>query len=177
MREQFIQFLQQPSPASFLKVREALFEQEDFDPYCSALDEVEAMMSEGKWQMIVDTITRNLFPNHILSPGAHLNLGFSLHKLGKEKEAEAEQMISSLLFDCIKSTGDGTEERPYLVTSTSDEYDILMMDQLGFQGQALVERNGREYDVMTLEGGGQLWFDITEIRQILARRFGYSEEE
>ena len=60
MREQFIQFLQQPSPASFLKVREALFEQEDFDPYCSALDEVEAMMSEGKWQMIVDTITRNL---------------------------------------------------------------------------------------------------------------------
>ena len=58
----------------------------DFDPYSLELEGENPLMEAGDWIRVIDTIAENPFPNHLLSPGAHLNLGFAHHKLGREKE-------------------------------------------------------------------------------------------
>src|SRR4051812_37055286 len=110
MREQFMKFIEHPALESFMDVRRALLATDAFDPYSSELDDIQTLMAAGQWEEIVATVSKNLFPNHLLSPGAHLTLGFAHHKLGREQEAAMEQMISSGLIDGIKSTGDGTPE-------------------------------------------------------------------
>jgi hypothetical protein len=172
MRAQFFTYLEHPSLDSFMGLREAVLSAEGFDPYSCDLDDINALMESDQWEEVVATITKNLFPNHLLSPSAHLSLGFAYHKLGREKESGFEQLVYSALVDGIKSTGDGTAEQPYLVTRTSDEYDLLMVEDLRPTQQSLIHRDGREFDMMTLEDGREVWFDITEIKAILSRNLG-----
>ncbi|WP_395739895.1 DUF4919 domain-containing protein [Prosthecobacter sp.] len=172
MREQLFNYLENPSLDSFMGLRQAALSAEGFDPYSAALDGVSALMQEDRWEEVVEVISKNLFPNHLLSPSAHMYLGFAYHKLGREKESGFEQLMYSALLDGIKSTGEGTQEQPYFVTRTSDEYDLLMAEDMKPTQQALIKKDGRAFDAMTLEDGRQVWFDITEIMDLLKARIG-----
>lgn len=61
----------------------------------------------------------------------------------------------------IITSGYGTDGRPYLVTRVSDEYDLLGFPQARWMCQSLRHHGGRACDVFDLEGGGEIWFDIT----------------
>ncbi|WP_395753826.1 DUF4919 domain-containing protein [Prosthecobacter sp.] len=176
MREHLFTYLEQPSLETFMALRQAALSSEGFDPYSSELDGISALMEAGSWEQVIETISKSLFPNHLLSPGAHMSLGFAYHKLGREKESRFEQVVYTALLDGIKSTGAGTEEQPYHVTRTSDEYDLLMVEELRPTQQALIKKDGRAYDVMTTESGQKVWFDITEIMTLLDRRLGIQPE-
>ncbi|QIF02155.1 DUF4919 domain-containing protein [Roseimicrobium sp. ORNL1] len=172
LKKLFVEFLQAPTQENFLKVRNAVLATEEFDPYTDAIDGVPKMMEAGELEQALEVMKHALFPNLVLSPGAHLNIAFLLHKLGREKDAAFEHHISQLLQEAIEETGDGTEARPYLVTRTSDEYDYLFAHDLEAKGQALAKSpdGTREHDVLTTKDGGQIWFDVTDIRKVLARR-------
>ena len=71
-------------------------------------------------------------------------------------------LVAATCCEGILATGDGTKEKPYLVTRTSDEYDILQYLDKQFGGQALVSDGDRNFDVMTCSDGTELWFDITD---------------
>ena len=171
MKEKFITYLQTPTLENFLSVREALLKTDKFNPYSDELDDVPARLESGDFKSVVEKIHRHLWPNHLLSPGAHFHLSFACHKLGQEQEAQAEYFIYGSLMRGIEQTGDGTPDKPFLVSRTSDEYDYLFAHRLSFAGQALMMKNGREFDVMSVEGRDSIWFDITEIKHIMERQF------
>lgn len=172
LKKLFVEFLQAPTQETFLNVRHAVLADEQFDPYTDAIDGVPKMMEAGELEQALEVMKNALFPHIVLSPGAHLNIAFILHKLGREKDAAFEHHISQLLQKAIEETGDGTEGRPYLVTRTSDEYDYLFAHELEAKTQALAKSpdGAREYDVLTTTTGQQIWFDVTDIRKVLARR-------
>ncbi|RBP35535.1 uncharacterized protein DUF4919 [Roseimicrobium gellanilyticum] len=172
LKKLFVEFLQAPTQENFLNVRNAVLADAQFDPYTDAIDGVPKMMEAGELEQALEVMKHALFPHLVLSPGAHLNIAFVLHKLGREKDAAFEHHISQMLQKAIEETGDGTEARPYLVTRTSDEYDYLFAHELEAKTQALAKSpDGKhEYDVLTTTTGQQIWFDVTDISRVLARR-------
>lgn len=170
MKKLFFDYIAAPDLEGFLKLREAVLSHDEFDPYSSELDEVDNLVAREEFERVVEVISSNLIPNHFLSPGAHLKLGFSHHKLGNRDRADAVKMISSALLHGIELTGDGSKEAPFLVTRTSDEYDYLFAHQLPLEGQSLQEKGDRNFDVMTVTGHQPIWFDVTDIYAILGKR-------
>jgi hypothetical protein len=61
------------------------------------------------------------------------------------------------------STGDGTVDRPYLVTYVSDESDLLMATGRRGRQQRLVEGDVGCYDVVTCDDGQEVWFDVSDV--------------
>ena len=179
MKKLFVDFLKAPTQENFLRLREAILADEQFDPYTDAIGGVPQLVEAGEFEEALERMKNALFPHLVLSPGAHLNIAFILHKLDREKDAAFEHHISQMLQKAIEETGDGTEARPFLITRISDEYDYLFAHELEGTSQALAKSqdSDREYDVITEKGGKQIWFDVTDIRKVLARRMKSGEAE
>jgi len=62
----------------------------------------------------------------------------------------------------ILSTGDGTKQHPYVVTRTSDEYDVLQFLGKELESQSLLEEEDRQYDLLRCKDGSEMWFDVTD---------------
>lgn len=105
MQELLVRFLKGVSSENFLALRRAHLAREEF-------------------QEAHDLIREHMLLNYFMSPGIHLMLGFVLAKLGHEEESEFERFFGMRLMEGIESTGEGSEERPYLVTRSSDDYDL-----------------------------------------------------
>lgn len=175
MQEEFVTFLKSPNKENFLKLRGVVFAHKNFDPYASTLDHLPDLYDKEDYQEMVNLIGKNLWPNYFLSPDTHLHLGMAHHKLGNNKESEMERMVASALLQGIMSTGDGSEQNPYFVSRTSDEYALISLNDMTAQGQSLVEKNGKSYDIISVEGHDDIWFDITEIRNILKSKMTASQ--
>jgi hypothetical protein len=172
LKKLFVDFLQNSSQENFLKMRSGMLADTQFDPYTDVADEIPSLMEAGEFEQALETMKNALFPQLLLSPGAHLNIAFILHKLGREKDASFEHYVSELLQKAIEESGDGTEASPYLVTRTSDEYDYFFAHDLEVESQALIKSpdETRSYDLLTAKNGHQVWFDVTDIMQILSRK-------
>ena len=159
-------FLENPTGPAFLEIRRAVLEEPGFSPWASDLENIDQLIADEAFESIISTIRGALWPSFILSPGAHIQLGFALHKTGQAREANLERALGSLLLRGIEMTGDGTESKPFLVTRVSDEYDFLFAKQMQFAGQTLIEVNGCKLDRVDLEDGGRVYFDVTDIQAI-----------
>ena len=169
-----MQFLQSGTKESFLAMRAALVGAETYAPYDDGLDSINSLMQAQKYAEAKDRIAQSM-PDLLLSPQAHLMNSFILGKEGNEKGAEMEMAIARSCVDGILSTGDGTEASPYLVTRSSDVYDVLQFLQKEPSGQGLIHEGGRSFDRMECADGSVLWFDITDSFKTLEKKF--SDEE
>jgi hypothetical protein len=167
MMEKYINYLQSPTFDNFVSLRDDVISTVGFNPYSSELDDTNTRMEDDDYEGLIQNTMENLLPNHLISPGAHLNLAFAYHKLGQKDAADMEMFIKDLLLQGISQSGDGTETKPYLVSRMSDERDYLFEHDLTLVSQALIERNGRDYDVITTKEREDIWFDITDIKRIL----------
>ena len=102
------------------------------------------------------------FPNLLLSPRLHLLAGLAERKLGNDENADTELAISRQCLAGILSTGDGSQQSPFLVLRTSDIYDVLDHLNKEPQTQSLVHRGERSFDVMRCQDDSEYWFDISE---------------
>ena len=171
MKELLIEFVQDPSQDNFLALRSAFIESEDYDPYSDEMDQIDSLIEDEKWdeaQEALGLAMRNL----MLSPRAHLAMSFVAKKMGNEMAEKMEGFLASTCCQGIIETGDGTKESPYLVTRTSDEYDVLAYLQQEFAGQSLHESEGRTYDLVKCSDGTELWFDISDCYKKLKDQFG-----
>ena len=80
--------------------------------------------------------------------------------------SDHEHFVEFGLLDSIMKSGDGTTpETAMLVADVSEEYVVIGLGGQRPGGQALVNRNGKVYDQMTVtdQNGKQLtlWFDIS----------------
>lgn len=168
----FDQFVQSPSREGYLKLRRELVESSAYRPYSDEIRNAEELFSSGKIkeaQKLIQNSKRNL----MLSPRAHQFLGFLHHKMGDEQGAQAEMMIAFACLEGILATGDGSEDAPYVVLRTSDEYDVL--EYLGKESkkQSLLQLGEKHIDLIECVDGTEYRFDVTDaynqLSELMAR--------
>ena len=165
-------YIQNPVTEEFLKLRAGILSHPDFDPDDARLEPVEELVSIGEFGKVGELVREAMWPSFLLSPGAHVQLGFALQKLGQEREANVERALAALLMQGIESTGEGSEESPFLVLRTSDEYDYLFAKQLQFASHTEVKKEGRTLDCILARDHGPVYFDITDLCHVRESRSG-----
>ncbi|MGK0188105.1 MAG: hypothetical protein ACI9R3_003897 [Verrucomicrobiales bacterium] len=163
-------FIENPVLEEFLKLRAGVMVEPDFNPDSDHLASVDELVAAGQYGKVIDLIRDAIWPNFLLSPGAHVQLGYALQKEEREREANVERAIAALLLRGIELTGDGSESKPFLVARTSDEYDYLFAKQLQFASHTDVDSDGRQLDCILVREKGTIFFDVTDICSIRRSR-------
>jgi hypothetical protein len=165
--DQFLAFLKEPSYENFVRVRNLVLAHPSYDPYGNQLNEAMKLLDASDWQGFIDE-GRKLIPNYLLSPRFHLARSFALKQMKDEDTAEMEAAMYVCCTEGIRSTGDGSEDKPWLVMRTLDEYDML--EQMGKKsaGQSLHKKDGKSLDRIQCEDGSAYWFDISDAFKKLA---------
>ena len=78
---------------------------------------------------------------------------------GVEGAGENRDRVAKI--NSILATGDGSRERPYVVSSVKEEYLILQHFDQKLMLQALVNVDGKRMDMMSCEDGTAYFFDIS----------------
>lgn len=91
--------------------------------------------------------------------------GIAYDKLDKKAQARIWLKKYENLLTAIISTGDGrSAQTAFMVTKTSDEYNVIRAFRLRLTSQSLIMENNHNYDKMDLEenehGIEALWFNV-----------------
>ncbi|MDW9382276.1 DUF4919 domain-containing protein [Chryseobacterium sp. JV558] len=172
--EKVFEFLTDPTKETFLKCRELVINDPEYDPYSEDIEDLQDLLNEGKFEEVIQYVNVNI----LLSPRAHIYKYFAYKELGDEKGRNIEMTIAQIIFECLEKTGDGTKEFPYIITRISDERD-LVRHHLNKQdvSQNLVKDGDKIMDALTLDDGTQLYFDIKDPYQRLAFSFSKRNEQ
>ncbi|KAA2217648.1 DUF4919 domain-containing protein [Chryseobacterium sediminis] len=162
------EFLTDPTKETFLKCRELVINDPEYDPYSEDIENIQDLLNEGKFEDVIQYVNVNI----LLSPRAHIYKYFAYKELGDEKGGNIEVAIAQIIFECLEKTGDGTKDSPYIITRISDERDLIR-HHLNKQdvSQNLVKDGDKIMDALTLDDGTQLYFDIKDPYQRLAFSF------
>ena len=154
----------------YLYLRQQMIDSPEYDPYSADMERADQLLSEGKWQDAHRYIL-SLLPNWLTSPGVHFRIAFVHRKLCKADQEQFEGSLAIWLMEAILATGDGTREKPYLVSRVEDEYDVLEHFGLKRTRQLCVEEETRVLDVLECDNGRSLWFDASVQFEFLSRKF------
>lgn len=108
-------------------------------------------------------IVQALMPGAFFSPSAHAALAAAHAGLGDDARARAERSLQALALESIRSTGDGTRERPWTVLRVSDQYDVLRAGRRTSRRQTLVVVDGSSLDRHECADGSEAWFDASRL--------------
>ncbi|RXM37641.1 hypothetical protein BOQ62_21480 [Chryseobacterium sp. CH21] len=174
MYEKVFEFLTDPRKETFLKCRDLVINDPEYDPYSEDIENMQDLLNEGKFEEVIQYVNVNI----LLSPRAHIYKYFAYKELGDEKGRSIEMTIAQLIFECLEKTGAGTKDSPYIITRISDERD-LVRQHLNKQdvSQSLVKDGDKIMDALTLDDGTQLYFDIKDPYQRLAFSFSKRNEQ
>ena len=92
--------------------------------------------------------------------GLGLSIAKALTELGDAEAGRIEAKFSRLALDSIAASGDGSEEEPCSVLRIEDEYNILRASSQRPTAQRQVSDERGQFDVHTLEDGGEVWFRL-----------------
>jgi hypothetical protein len=147
---------------NYLRVFKWVTSHASYSPYSNDLRDVAELVDANKYAAAQKKLAKGM-PNLLLSPRAHLYAARAAEGLGDRKRVKAERLLARRCIEGILSTGDGSPNRPYLVTRVSDEYDVL--DHLGKEKsqQGLRREDGKSYDMIQCTDGSLLCFDITVV--------------
>lgn len=171
---EIFEFLKDPTKESFLKSREIVINDPEYNPYSDDTGNLLELLNEGKFEEVIRYVNVNI----LLSPGAHIYKYFAYKELGDEKGMRMEMMIAQGIFEGLEKTGDGTRDSPYIVTRISDERDLVRhhFDKQD-TGQRLFNDGDRIMDVLTLDDGTEMYFDIKDIYQRISFSFSKNSEQ
>ena len=144
------------------RLRDAVRRSPGFDPGLDVVGAVSPLFARGAHAEVVDRV-QDLMPGAFLSPAAHAALAAAHLALGDQARAQAERRAQALALDSIRSTGDGTRERPWSVLRIGDEYDVLRAERRVSREQTLVEAGGRSLDRHVCDDGSEAWFEAPRL--------------
>jgi hypothetical protein len=124
MMELFKEFVKSPSRSTYLAVFQAVSSSDIYSPYSNEMSSIEGLVDQGRYEDARASLSESM-PNLLLSPRAHLLMGFIAKKRGDEKGSEMERYLASSCAKGIVATGEGSRANPYVVLRTSDEYDVV----------------------------------------------------
>ena len=157
----FSAFVDSSDRDAFLAVRQQLLSSEHFDPNSDKFELIEELVVDNRFDDAAEQLGQAM-PNLILSPRAHLLSALVARKRGDSQSEQTAFKIAAACCQGIISTGEGNRDAPYIVTRTSDEYDVLQFLDKEFKRQTLKLDGQRRFDVMESTDGLEFWFDITE---------------
>ncbi|MCS3529996.1 DUF4919 domain-containing protein [Chryseobacterium sp. JUb7] len=161
-QETVFDFIKDPTKENFLKSRELIVTNPDYNPYSDDLEIMEQLFENKEYEKLNYYVNINV----LLSPRAHFIKYFSLKQAGNTKAADSVMFICHNILSGIEKTGDGTLQNPYIVIRISDEADFLQLHlRKKYTQQKLMQNEGKYLDVLTLEDGSELYFDITDAYQ------------
>jgi hypothetical protein len=163
LSDKLVRYLERATLEDFLELRREVASCPNYAPYDSYEAKANGPLREGKYQAAIE-ILRAMMPGWLLSPGLHSTLAYAHDKQGQTEDAEREAYLAAAVLDGILKTGDGSQERPYLVLQISDEYEVLHHLQKKPLRQAAISQGDRALDQQACEDGSAVWFDVTTLR-------------
>ena len=160
VRENFLEFLKNPSTECFQGLRQQVAASDRYAPYSNELDMLMAALCAGEPQAVIDLFWRS-FPNLLLSTLAHFILSKAYLDLKREDEAQGEKAMGRLIMKSILATGKGTKKKPYAVMRVEDERDVLSALKKQAGAQFLVRDKFRVFDLLQCSDDSEVYFDIT----------------
>lgn len=157
MTERFFDFVLNTTLENFSSSQREVMNHQDYNPYSEELDQLELLLDNGNLLEVINYTSINT----ILSPRAHLYKNYALEKLGKKDEARAELILACKIMEGVQLTGDGSREKPFVVTRISDEKDMLGYLDEEFLSQELFHADNGIYDLIECQSGREICFDIT----------------
>jgi hypothetical protein len=156
----FAAFVKEPTKENFLRAFQQTTTAENYEPYSTELDDVKEL-AEGHKFVEAQARLKKAMPGLLLSPQAHFLASRVARGLGDATTAEKETSLGKKCLEGILGTGNGSAEKPYLVTRVSDEYDVLRQLKKFSAQQAVLHKNGKVLDLIQCNDGIELWFDVT----------------
>ncbi|MCA9163490.1 MAG: hypothetical protein KDA62_10945 [Planctomycetales bacterium] len=161
MFEQLEAFFEQPTAASYRAARRQLLAS-CATPVVSDLHALARAVAKRRYreaEALIDT----MLPTWSLSPALHDLAARVASAAADHDDLELERFMFSSCLDGILDTGDGSHERPYLVTYLSDEYDVLAALRQRACRQQTNETNQGLVDEITCDDGSTVCFDVTDL--------------
>lgn len=169
LQQQILALLEKPSRDTYIALWEGVTTDPEYSPYSDPYNSIEQALDADDYETAQQQISQVIRPL-LLSPRIHMLAAIVAKKLGDSKAAEFEQVFYLACIEGILTTGDGSQDSPYLVTRTSDEYDLLFHLKKELQMQSLMHLNDKSLDVMTCTDKSEICFDITRVIGSLGKR-------
>jgi len=152
-----LKFLSEDNLDAFEESRSSILDSAEYNGYSEDASTLGKMLSKGLYQDVVEFDSINVQ----LSPSAHMFKSEAHQQLGNAGEAVKEAAFAERILIHLKQSGTGTREKPYLITTLSDERDIL--ESLGEDkaGQSLQQDGGKKLDKIDCASGNSFYFNVT----------------
>jgi len=160
--ERFEELLECPTADRCTAVRDLIVQRSDYDPYSEVWQQVVAAFEARDYHRTLSLID-DLGVAGRLSPRLHFFAGVAAGSLGDQVRAGREKRAVQACLESLLATGEGTAERPFVVTYLWDAYDLLQLLQVVPCGQTLVDLGDARCDVIAADDGEEYWFDVTEM--------------
>ncbi len=154
-------FLAQPNKENFNAVQDRIVADRGYDQTARGLDDMLELYRQKQYAKAIDCF-QSAQPDLALSPQAHFYAARCYEELGQKEMQKKEMAFVRACLEGLLATGDGSPERPFVVTHASDEYDLLTCPlKTESKSQSSTHKKGRWYDVLECANGKTYWFDIT----------------
>jgi len=168
-REEFLNFLQNPTGATYIRLADLMAASPDYDPYSTELASLEHLIETQQFSDVMKQVPE-MMSRWVLNPRIHMIGSMAASRMGDETTAKMEGMIALGCLRGIEATGDGTRLQPFVVTYPADEYDLMMSRDKEAKSQMMVDEGEKVCDVMQFEDGSEMWFDISRPYTVLQKR-------
>lgn len=162
MHRQLANFFETPNQSQYLALRATLLRDFAATDLAADVARVGALIESKQWGAAQQWLAR-LMPAAALSPRIHFLSALVAEALGQTTDVELSRFMFQACLQGVLATGDGSPARPYQITYTTDEYDILEARKLRLSRQVVREKENARYDVFVCASGAELWFDVTHL--------------
>ena len=152
--EAFEEYLGEPSEAGREEVQQWILRHPRYDPHLT-LSDVAAHSAEERVRALEGEL-----PAALLSPRLHLELARALERIGDVAGTERHRRLARLALAGLRASGTGSEEDPIALLRVQDEYDLLESAGLTVRAQQLSRTPDAVFDVVTVEDGTRMWFEL-----------------
>jgi hypothetical protein len=170
--EGFFDFVTHCTLDNFLKARNYIITHPDFDGYSAEEKQITTLCDQGKFA----EAGRFMSHNTLLNPRAQMYKAFAFSQAGDKNGEQAQKIWAVKILQGISLTGDGSNAKPYLVTSIADEKAFLNYIDEDFKSQRLQNLNGRQIDCITTASGKTVCFDVTDCMRSIQGRFNATSQ-
>lgn len=164
-------------------------QQPDFDPYMSydELGNIQKILfgneepTKADFEKVIELADRVLAKKPTELPMYYYRLIGCFYGYGEEDPRTAVARFQfSAMMDAVYSSGDGSREAPFHLSTVAHSYFIMSMNDLSPEYQSLGQVDGRYCDIFPIEanehGVDTLYFDIHECFMSLSRMFESHDE-
>lgn len=162
MHNELQTFLERPTAQNYRCVRRIILSETGSSTDLPDFSALAQLCQQGRFEQVRDHIDA-LLPAWSLSPRVHFYATWAARELDDHEDAHLETFLYETCLQGMLATGNGSRQRPYLITHQADQYDLLAARKLEPCSQTLVETGSLRFDVITCQDGTDIWFDVTDL--------------